>query len=88
MKTIFNHNLVIKLVQNSASLVPGIKKVNIDVDSQNTDENTVINVSVWFEHKFFSIKSISYELQKKIFFNLSKQLDDTKIKINIIVHHS
>lgn len=88
MKTIFNHNLVTKLIQNSASLVPGIKKVNVDIEDHNSSENAIINVSVWLEHKFYSIKSISYELQKKIFFNLSKQLDDTKIRINIIVHHS
>lgn len=85
MKTLFNHNLIVKLVKNSATQVPGVKKVSVDIQNIRDDDHE-IDVDAWFEHKIYNIISVCNELQKKIFFSLSKQLDDTSIKINIIVH--
>ncbi len=85
MKTFFNHNLIVKLVKNSAIQVPGVKKVSVALENIKDDKDE-IDVDAWFDHKIYNVSSVCNELQKKIFFNLSKQLDDTKLKINIIVH--
>ena len=79
MKTFFNHNLIVKLVKNSAIQVPGVKKVSVVLENIKDDKDEI-------DHKIYNVNSVCNELQKKIFFNLSKQLDNTKLKINIIAH--
>ncbi len=85
MKTFFNHNLIVKLVKNSAIQVPGVKKVSVVLENIKDDKDE-IDVDAWFDHKIYNVNSVCNELQKKIFFNLSKQLDNTRLKINIIAH--
>lgn len=85
MKTFFNHNLIVKLVKNSAIQVPGVKKVSVVLENIKDDKDE-IDVDARFDHKIYNVNSVCNELQKKIFFNLSKQLDNTKLKINIIAH--
>lgn len=84
MKTLFNHELIIKLVKNSALIVQGVKKVYVSIDNIKNDVNEIY-VDVWFKQKIFNLKFIANELQKTIYFNLSKQLDNTQIKINIVI---
>lgn len=84
MKTIFNHDLITKLIENKALVVPGLKKIQVnfyDKFGQNQ-----IFIDVWFKKQIVNLKSIIYDLQKTIFFSLSNQLDTTDIKINIVVH--
>ena len=84
MKTIFNHDLITKLIENKALVVPGLKKIQVnfyDKFGQNK-----IFIDVWFKKQIVNLKSIIYDLQKTIFFSLSNQLDTTDIKINIVVH--
>lgn len=84
MKTLFNHELIIKLVKNSALIVQGVRKVYVSIDNIKNDVNEIY-VDVWFKQKIFNLKFIANELQKTIYFNLSKQLDNTQIKINIVI---
>lgn len=84
MKTIFNHDLITKLIENKALVVPGLKKIKVNFYDK-FDQNKIF-IDVWFKKQIINLKSIIYDLQKTIFFNLSNQLDTTDIKINIIVH--
>ena len=85
MKTRFNNNIVIKLIENAASVVPGIKKVSVDEKEIDFDKNK-ISVDAWMKRNVLNVKSIASELQKTIYYNLSQQLDNFDIKIDIRVH--
>lgn len=85
MKTFFNRDLINKLIKNSATFISGIKRVSADFRALEISEKEIV-VDTWFENDVINISSVAYELQKKIFFNLSQQLDDTSIKVNIVIH--
>lgn len=85
MKTRFNNNIIIKLIESAANTVPGVKKVDIDENDIDLEQNT-IKVDVWFNDNTLNIKSIAYDLQKTIYYNLSQQLDNFDLKINIQIH--
>ena len=85
MKTRFNNAIVIKLIENAASVVPGIKKIEVDEKEIDFEKNK-ISIDASVKSNVLNVKSIASELQKTIYYNLSQQLDNFDIKIDIRIH--
>lgn len=85
MKTRFSNSIIIKLIENVANTVPGVKKIQVEESDIDFEKNK-ITVDVWFKKNVLNIKSISTELQKTIYYYLSQQLDNFYLAINVRVH--
>lgn len=85
MKTRFSNSIIIKLIENVANTVPGVKKIQVEEGDIDFEKNK-ITVDVWFKKNVLNIKSISTELQKTIYYYLSQQLDNFYLAINVRVH--
>lgn len=84
-KTQFSPKLVIKLISDLASMVPGIKRVQIEEANINFDEN-LIYFDAWLSDEMINVKSTVFELQKLVYYNLTKKFYVKDLVVNISIH--
>lgn len=85
--TKFSNQILKKLIKISASQVAGVMENALsDEDIQISNELIIVKVKI--AEDIINIKSVAIELQKKIYFDLSNQMDEEELAINIIVKNN
>ncbi|GAA5414750.1 hypothetical protein [Ureaplasma ceti] len=83
--TRFNNSIIINLITTTANTVPGVSKVEVNEEGIDLESN-VITVEAWLSDNVLNVKSAAQDLQKTIYYNLSQQLDNLDLSINIQIH--
>ncbi len=84
--TKFSNDIIRKLIKVSASQIAGINEGDLSDDDIVVGDN-FISVQVTISQNIINIKSVTLELQKKIYFVLSNQMDSEELVVDITVRN-
>jgi len=84
--TKFSNDVIKKLIKVSASQIAGINDNDLN-DNDIVVGDNCISVQVTISQNIINIKSVTLELQKKIYFVLSNQMDSEELVVDITVRN-
>ncbi len=82
--TKFSNDIIRKLIKVSASQIAGVNEDILSDEDIHVGDNYV-SVKITLSQNIINIKSVTLELQKKIYFVLSNQMDCEELIVDITV---